>query len=120
MTNQKTDLFTGQKFIPKRKNQKFSTAQNRIAYNNNKAFLDKESRAFIDKPLRQNHKILLNLLKAGETKSFSKEYLKGKGFSNNVFSHYEFYDNKNCISIYDFILIDINANNPNIKIHRKK
>ena len=116
----KTDPQTGEKFIPKRRNQKFATIQNRVAYNNNKAHVERESKAYIDLPLKANHRVLSSLLKAGETKSFSKEYLKGKGFSNNVFSHYEFYDNKNCISIYDFILIDINANNPNIKIHRKK
>ena len=120
MTNQKTDLFTGQKFIPKRKNQKFATSQNRIAYNNNKAFLDKESRAFIDKPLKQNHKILLKLLKAGETKTFSKEYLDGAGFNTGVVSHYENFNTKSCPALYNFVLIEYSVNNPQIKIHRKR
>ena len=115
----KSDLLTGEKFTPRRRNQKFATSKNRIAFNNNKAFELRDSKAFVDKPLKENHRILSNLLKPKETKSFSKEFLKGKGYNTTVFSHYETYDNKNYPALYQFILIDFTLNNPNIKIHRK-
>ena len=115
----KSDLLTGEKFTPKRRNQKFASAKNRIAFNNNKAFELRDSKAFVDKPLKENHRILINLLKPKETKSFSKEFLKGKGYNTSVFSHYESYDNKSCHAVYQFVLIDFTSSNPNLKIHRK-
>jgi len=117
---QKTDLLTGEKFTPTRRNQKFASAKNRIAFNNNKAFELRDSKAFVDKPLKDNHRILSGLLKPNETKSFTKEFLKGKGYNTGVFSHYETHDNKSCPAIYQFILIDFTTNQSTIKIHRKK
>jgi hypothetical protein len=37
---------------------------------------------------------------------FHKQFLKGKGYSFNVLTHYEEYKNKNRHAIYDFLIIE--------------
>ncbi len=116
--NTKIDPHTGESFVPKRRNQKYATTQNRVAYNNNLAYIDRLSKSFVDKPLRINHRILLSLLKTNETKSFSKDFLKGMGYDFSVATHYEKYKGKICISLYQFILVEFSLESNNVKIYR--
>ena len=113
------DLLTGERFRPKRRNQKFETSNNRIMYNNNKAHQIRTDKENIDKPLSQNYKILTELIKPNEVKTYSKEFLSGKGYNFSVFTHHDNYKGKICFSIYSFILIDIQDNKPSISIYRK-
>ena len=113
------DLLTGERFLPKRRNQKFESAKNRIKYNNAKALQIRANKENIDKPLKQNYKLLTELIKPDEVKTYSKEYLTGKGYNFSVFTHYDNYKGKNCLCIYNFILIDILDNKPSISIYRK-
>lgn len=114
-----TDLLTGQKFSPKRKNQKFVSAKNRINYNNKKATDLRNSKAFIDKPFQINHKILMELVGPGETKEIPKQLLLEKGYNLSVMSHYENFNGRVSPTLYNFILIDLFDNKSSITIHRK-
>ena len=113
------DLLTGEVFNPQRRNQKFSSARNRIMYNNNKAHEIRSSKAFIDKPLKDNHAILMSLIKPGEIRIISKEYLDGRGYNYAVLSHYEIYMEKNTPALYNFILTDMHLNKPSLTIFIK-
>ena len=116
----KIDLLTGEKFQPKRKNQRFANPRNRIAYNNLKVQTEKESKPFIDKPLQCNHRILIELINPNEVKTFSKDFLNGKGYNFSVMSHYETYYDKVSPALYNFIFIDLGENKSTITIYRKK
>jgi len=48
------DMLTGERFIPKRRNQKFESANNRIHFNNQKSADIKMKKSYIDKPLSDN------------------------------------------------------------------
>jgi len=114
------DPLTKEEFYPKRRNQKFATAKNRIRFNNNKALAEIDTKKFIDQPFRINHRILMELIQVGETKTYSREYLTGKGYNFSILSHYESYFDKICPALYNFILVDLSSNKQSITIHRKK
>ncbi len=114
------DPLTGESFVPRRRNQKFASPKNRIRYHNNRSNLERETKAFIDRPFRKNHRILMELLKPNESRVFTREFLAGKGYDPYVLSHYEEHEGRACPAIYNFILTSIEANSPNITIYRKR
>jgi hypothetical protein len=83
------DPYTGNRFTPKRSNQKFESSANRIAYNNKKAKDFRELTKSDIKPLIQNFKILLKLKEEKPDELFHYEFLKGLGFSFKHFSSLE-------------------------------
>lgn len=99
------DLLTNEDFEPKRITQKFVEAKNRIKYHNNKAKEFRDSIAKINKPLIKNIKILNELMQDKEELTFHEQFLLGKGYEFGIYSHIEFYDNKNVPAIHHFILI---------------
>jgi hypothetical protein len=99
-------LYTGEGFNPTRANQKFASTKNRINYHNAKLKKVRDARASIDNKLHKNYHILLELMKDKTNGSFHKQFLKGKGYSFNVLTHYEEYKDKNRHAIYDFIIIE--------------
>jgi len=116
--NTRIDPHTGESFVPKRRNQKYATTQNRVAYNNNLAYMERSSKSFVDKPLKKNHRILLTLLNPNEIKSYSKDFLKGMGYDFSLSTHYENYKGKICISLYQFILVEFSLQSNDVKIYR--
>lgn len=114
------DLFTGEAFKPNRKNQKFMTSQNRIAYHNKKSHQTNRIKAFISEPLNKNHKILMQIIpEIGKPYSFSKDFLNGKGINLSLLTHFDTIDNKTVPAIYNFIYIDLFENKNTITIIRK-
>jgi hypothetical protein len=82
------DPFTGAYFYPSRTNQKFSTRETQIAFNNARA---KEKRIYlneIDSYVRKNWEILLEILSDESKITKSEEFLLGYGydfrFLNNI------------------------------------
>jgi len=63
-------------------------------------------------------KILSSLIKPDEEKTYSKEFLSGKGYNFSVFTNYSHYKGKASLSIYNFVLVDIQDNKPSITIYR--
>jgi hypothetical protein len=108
------DLLTGEQFLPKRINQKFVRAENRIAYHNKKANELRQSIAYIDKPLHVNLRILNELMKGKKEKIFHKQFLLGKGFSFGVYNHVVEHQGNNQFSVYRYIII--RGENEQIKI----
>ena len=110
------DLLTGEAFLPKRINQKFTNAKNRITYHNKKANELRQSVSYINKPLHINVRILNEIMKSKKEATFHKQYLLGKGFSVNVHTHFEEFNGVSQFAIYQYIIV--RGENQNIKIIR--
>ena len=113
----KNDLLTGESFSPKRINQRFKTAANRIKYHNDKANEQRHSVAHINKPLHQNHRILIELLLNKNEATFHKQFLIGKGYNFDVHTHYEVCNSQREFAIYQYIILSLDKDT--IKIIRK-
>ena len=111
---ERKDLLTGEPFIPMRINQRFLSSENRIKYYNDKANEQRQSVAYVNKPLHINFRVLNELMQGKKTLTLHKQYLLGKGFNFNVHTHYEKHEEKSQIAIYQYILIRID--NEQIKI----
>lgn len=102
------DKLTKEEFIPKRINQRFAKASNRIKYHNEKAKELRNSVSNIYKPLHKNLLILNELMIQEKEKCFHKQYLLGKGYNLGLLTHKENY-NKTVINVlfkYGIISID--------------
>lgn len=101
----KKDLLTGETFKPSRINQKFARPENRIKYYNNKANALRLKKAFVNKPLHKNLRILEELLLQKKETKVHKEFLRGKGFHFGVHTHIAEHSGKNRHAVYNFIII---------------
>lgn len=99
-------LYSNEDFVQTRSNQKFANSKNRMKYHNKKRKQIMDLRASIDYKLHKNHDILMELMKGKDYQLFHKEFLKGKGFSFNVLTHYQQYQNKNRHAIYNFLIME--------------
>jgi hypothetical protein len=114
------DLYTGELFRPRRKNQKFVSSKNRIDFHNTRTHQTNRLKAFISEPLNKNHKILMQLvLDIDKPYSYTKDFLKGKGINLSVMTHFETYDNKTVPALFNFIYLDLFENIPTLTIIRK-
>ena len=114
---EKTDPLTGEIFTAYRTNQVFATDENRIRFNNLKAKELRESKSQIDKPLLNNFRILNELMAGKKEEVFHKQFLLGKGYSFLVLTHYEEFNGKRFMAVYNFIIVPQEGDN--IKIVRK-
>lgn len=112
-----TDLLTGEKFEQRRSSQKFSKADNRVKFWNEKAKEIRKAKAYADKPLFRNFKILSELMKGIKEKDFHSQFLLGRGFDFKVFNHYEYYNEKRYPAVYRYVVIPLQ--NDIIKIYVK-
>lgn len=87
------DPHTGEWFIPKRSNQKFASAENRIAFNNAKAQKRQQFYAPYLKKLKRNYDILNRLLGEHDTIEKSEDFLEGAGYNINIITGYKTYEN---------------------------
>lgn len=110
------DPLTGEEFIPKKETQRFAKPENRVKFNNQRASKLRKERSFIDKPLHQNHKILIELLNKKDELIVHEEYLLGKGYNFNIITHYDIRDGNYHSCVYEFIIITLKNNQ--IKIIR--
>jgi hypothetical protein len=101
---ERKDLLTGETFIPQRINQVFASSANRITFHNVKATKLRHNSAYVNKPLHRNLKILNELMFGKKEQKFHKQFLIGKGYSFNVFTHYQKIENKNIPCIYNYAL----------------
>jgi hypothetical protein len=82
----KKDPLTGEKFVAKRSNQRFATAENKIRYNNRKNAEINKERAFIDRPCKQSHLILKELHNPKSDNIYNRYFLEGKGLRFDAFN----------------------------------
>ena len=99
------DLFTNEEFIAKRINQRFAHAKNRVMYYNQKANEVRHKLSVINKPLLKNYKICQELVGDKMNIELHKQFLKGRGFRFDVFTHFHLFNGVNKPAIYDFIII---------------
>ncbi len=102
---QRVDMYSGVKFIPTRVNQKFANAKNRISYHNKRAQKIRLTKSAYDKPLHKNYLILSELLSNAKSGTFHKEFLLGKGFSFQLYTHVTELDGKRYYALYSFVII---------------
>ncbi|MBG7611805.1 hypothetical protein IU405_06055 [Polaribacter sp. BAL334] len=111
------DPLTGEEFVPKRINQRFASAENRIKYNNKEATNLRKERAKITSPLHKNHRLLRKLMADKDRGVFSFDYLDGYGINFRIQTHSSRINGLKHPSIYEFIIIS-NIENKTIKIIR--
>ena len=99
------DPYTGTEFIPKRSNQIYASAANRIAHNNLKANKITKHLAPINRLLHQYYKVLIELMKNKHKEIFHKQFLLGKGFSFEVITFLDSYEGRNAFLVYEFCVI---------------
>lgn len=109
--------YNGEEFEQKRTNQVYATRYNQIMFNNNKnRELQKEVKE-VNKKLLKNRRILYELLKDKQEKTFTAEYLRGKGFNFHLLTTIYNEDNRTIYGVYDFAFYKLNNND--IKIIRQ-
>jgi hypothetical protein len=101
----RNDPLTDEMFEPKRINQRFANAKNRIIYHNNQANKLRHRLSYINKPLINNLKILDALMENKKSATFHKQYLLGMGYHFEVTTHLEEYEGVNHFAIYNYILL---------------
>jgi hypothetical protein len=103
----KRDLYTNEEFFSTRINQRFKNAQNRINYWNAKANKFRQNIAFITKPLQNNIRILDELMVDTNERIFHREFLLGKSYCLNTYSHIFLYQKQKHFAIHNYLVIPI-------------
>lgn len=98
------DPLTKERFIPKKSSQRFASADNRIRFNNRKASILNQERAFFDKPCKQSQIILQKLDGSKLDNIFHREFLKGMGLSLYAYNHIVEINNEKIIAYYGYAL----------------
>jgi hypothetical protein len=106
---QKTDPYSGEKFTPKRYNQRFSSRKNQIAFNNFLALKKRHEKAPFDRVLESNRKILSSILSKLTSRIVSREFLLGAGFNFNFFNGSYQVDGTNYQTIYNFAITRVDG-----------
>lgn len=97
------DRLTGVEFQPTRYTQWHISPANRIKFHNNQAALVRQERREHDSALGKNLRIIKELLKGGKEARYTKEFMRGKGFSFVDFSNIVEYEKRMCYAIYSYI-----------------
>ncbi len=103
----KRDLYTNEEFFSTRINQRFKNAENRIRYFNDKAKNFRQSIAFVTKPLQNNIRILEELMVDSDERIFHREFLLGKSYCVNTYSHIVLYQKQKHFAIHNYLVIPI-------------
>lgn len=98
------DILTGENFYG-RINQNFKSSGNRIKFYNERANKIRHSKRGFDRLLHKNYMIILELVGKNSPRSYHKEYLLGKGYSFNVYTHMVKHENKQHFAIYNYAII---------------
>jgi hypothetical protein len=103
----KRDLLTNEEYFSTRSTQRFKNSENRIRFYNLKAKNFRQRIAFVTKPLQNNIRILEELMVDTDERIFHNQFLLGKGYSLNIYSHIILHLNKNHFAIHHFLVIPI-------------
>lgn len=103
--NTKIDPLTKERFVPRRSNQKFARPENRIKFNNNKAANFRKKVSHVFDQLTKNIRILEELLAKNDSITCTRDFLEGKGFSFNVYTHIEEIQGQRYFAIDRFIIV---------------
>ena len=94
-------------FEAKRQNQIYRSASDRISYNNLQNNFLRKKLSFINKQLLKNYKIADALLGDINDVSVHKQFLRGKGFSFQMFTHVSQKDDDIVFGLYDIAFMKL-------------
>ena len=105
--------FSGEEFVPKRRNQVYAKPEYRIAHNNEKGRIKREKTSKLNKILFNNAQILERLLDGIRSRTVHSERLIGMGFSFKAFTHLhsDKVSEKTFYAVYGFALRKIDSDN---------
>ena len=98
----KQDLYTKEQFYTRKRNQKFSSRKNQIAFNNEIKAIESGKIKFIESKLKHNRKILSKILSKKESISVSIEHLKILNFSFTAITHFKNLDSVTYFGVYEY------------------
>lgn len=99
--------YSNKTFKAKRQNQVFASAEDRIAYHNEQNNFLRKKLSFINKQLLKNYKIADALLGDFNDVSVHKQFLRGKGFSFQMFTHVSQKDDDIVFGLYDIAFMKL-------------
>ena len=103
----KRDLLTNEEYFASRSTQRFKNSENRIKYWNDKAKKFRHSIASTTKPLQNNIRILEELMVGTDERIFHREYLLGKSYCVNTYSHVVLYQKQKHFAIHNYLVIPV-------------
>lgn len=106
----KIDPYTGEEFVPRRKNQIFANYANKTAFNNAKAAKLREERALQTKDVNRNYEILKLILNDKKEKIVRDTTLNDLGFKYNCYHKFVEIVNQNIFNIYDIYFKTFESN----------
>jgi hypothetical protein len=109
------DPYSRESFLKRRSDQRFASKKTKNAFHNGRAKEQRDSIAFIQKPLMKNRNILNHLLGKKNEHEVSKDFLLGAGYDFRFFTGTV--RNRNAILIYEF---EITNHNSKIVIKKSK
>jgi hypothetical protein len=96
--------FSGELFPSKRKNQVFASAKNRRDFHNQRAAELRRIQSPINRHLEKNIRIVSELVKPGEQKTFVKSDLTKKGYNTSYFTHLDSLNGVNYMCLYQYFI----------------
>lgn len=96
------DPHTGEFFRTQRRDQKFANRKNQIAYNNRKQTRERRAKSSIDNKLKQNRRILTNILGDSGQKTVTQEFLSGAGYDFRFFTHVNEDNGREVFFVYEY------------------
>jgi len=95
-------------FEAKRQNQIYRSAFDRISFHNEQNNFLRKKLSFINKQLLKNYKIVDDLLIDLTEVSANKHFLRGRGFSFKIFTHFAMENDEILYGLYDIKFKKIN------------
>ena len=96
------DPYSGETFYPKRRNQRFATRENQIAYNNSKANEERELHKKYDNQIKKNWRILKTIVGKKKSVIQTQDYLLGKGYNLRFFNNLRTDNDVSFYGVYDY------------------
>ena len=107
----KIDPFTDKEFETSSSIKRFETKENQVAYNNQRARMAKQERAFVDDKINNNHLVLSRLLGDKDEVIITEEHLKNVGFHFGVLTHFANIKGTLIMCVYNYCCIQLESNN---------
>ena len=106
----KTDPFSLEEFSTNKRNKKFASKDNQIAYNNEVKAQERENLKFINDKLIHNRKVLKSLLSNQDEVLVSQDKLHNLDFAFTAITHYKTDENKTVFAVYEYTYIILKNN----------
>lgn len=107
----KIDPYTGEEFVPRRKNQIFANSSNKTAFNNEKASKIRKERAPFINDINRNYDILNLILDNNHEKTVNINTLNDLNFKFDCYLRFLISEGKTAFIIYDIEFTNIKKEN---------